>query len=306
MIKDKIITYYTEFNRYRQFGYLLAFKLTVVASRMNYMKRVGYETRIKYSFISNILKQISISMAPRQEFENTNIGPIWVCWWQGEEKMPPIVKACWKKLCSINLGRKVILITTDNYNQYVNIEPHIVKHFENGHISVTQLSDILRFNLLYNHGGIWMDSTIFVNESAAKLLNSSFITLSVDYSEKYISRGRWSSFLFGGNKGNALFKFIVDSFNLYYKKYTQPIDYYVIDYMIAYAYETNADIRNLINSYAIKMSNLYAVHKALNQEFNEQISEVLKNTPFNKLTWKLDIDKLPINSTYHHLIQNNI
>lgn len=306
MIKDKIIKYYTEFNAYRQFGCLLAFKLTVVASRMNYVKRVAYEMRIKYCFISNILKKITIAEAPNQEIERTNTGPIWVCWWQGEDNMPPIVKVCWEKLCSINFGREVILITKDNYNQYVNIEPHIKKILENGKISITHYSDVLRFNLLYNYGGIWLDSTIYVNESASKLLDSPFITLSVDYSEKYISRGQWSGFLFGGNKGNALFKFLVDSYNLYYKKYRQPIDYYIMDYMIAYAYENNAEIRNLINSYAIRLSDLYVVHKSLNQEFNEQISEVLKNTPFNKLTWKIDIDKLPINSMYHHLIQNNI
>lgn len=306
MIKDKIKKYYTEFNAYRQFGCLLAFKLTVVASRMNYAKRVAYEMRIKYRFISNILKKITIAEAPNQGIKRTNTGPIWVCWWQGEDNMPPIVKVCWEKLCSINFDRKVILITKDNYKQFVNIELHIVNLFENGHISITQLSDILRFNLLYKYGGIWLDSTIYVNESASKLLDSPFITLSVDYSEKYISKGQWSSFLFGGNNENILFKFIVDSFNLYYKRYRQPMDYYIIDYIIAYAYEKNAGIRHLINSYAIRVSDLYVVHKALNQEFDKKITEVLKDTPFNKLTWKIDIDKLPFNSMYHHLIQNNL
>lgn len=306
MIKDTIIKYYTEFNHYLQFGCLLAFKLTVIGSRMTYVRRAAYEMRIKYRFISNILKKITIAEVPNQEIERTNTGPIWACWWQGEDNMPPIVKVCWEQLCSINLGRKVILITKDNYKKYVSIEPHIVRLFEDGQISITHFSDVLRFNLLNNYGGIWMDSTIYVNESASKLLGSPFITLSVDYSEKYISRGQYSTFLFGGNRGNSLFKFLVDSYNLYYKKYRQPIDYYILDYMIAYAYEKNAEIRNLINSYAVKMSNLYVVHKALNQEFDEQISEVLKNTPFNKLTWKINIDKLPINSVYHHLIHNSL
>jgi hypothetical protein len=33
-----------------------------------------------------------------------------------------------------------------------------------GKMTVTHFSDILRFNLLKNNGGLWLDATIFVNK----------------------------------------------------------------------------------------------------------------------------------------------
>lgn len=30
----------------------------------------------------------------------SNQAPIWVCWWQGENAMPPIVQSCFQSLCS--------------------------------------------------------------------------------------------------------------------------------------------------------------------------------------------------------------
>ncbi len=37
----------------------------------------------------------------------------------------------------------------------------VLEGFETGKISVQTFSDILRFNLLKNNGGMWIDATIF-------------------------------------------------------------------------------------------------------------------------------------------------
>ena len=45
---------------------------------------------------------------------------IWVCWWQGLDNAPDIVKACIKTIKANSEGAEVILITDDNYKNYIS------------------------------------------------------------------------------------------------------------------------------------------------------------------------------------------
>lgn len=51
----------------------------------------------------------------------------------------------------------------------------ILKKFENGYISITHLSDIIRVLLLYNYGGLWIDSTVLnISSINRKVFDSTF------------------------------------------------------------------------------------------------------------------------------------
>lgn len=88
--------------------------------------------------------------------------PIWTCWWQGEECMPDIVKACYNAMKLHGDRHPVILITKDNYKTYIDIPDYILDKQEKGIIDLTHFSDILRAMILSKHGGIWMDSTLLL------------------------------------------------------------------------------------------------------------------------------------------------
>ena len=86
---------------------------------------------------------------------------IWICWWQGVENAPEIVKACVDSI-KRNAGNcEVICITEDNYREYVLFPDYVEKKREAGIISKTISSDLLRMCILARYGGIWIDSTFF-------------------------------------------------------------------------------------------------------------------------------------------------
>ena len=93
----------------------------------------------------------------------SDISYIWVFWWQGMESMPPLIKACINNLKKKSGNRKVILLTKDNYSNYVNIPVNILNKVKKGQLTYTFFSDILRFNLLSKHGGIWIDATLYID-----------------------------------------------------------------------------------------------------------------------------------------------
>lgn len=76
--------------------------------------------------------------------------PIWCCWWQGVESMPEIVKMCHTRLKQVIPKDKTELhiITFDNYKDYVDIPEHILEKFNKGIVTMTTMSDVLRFCLL--------------------------------------------------------------------------------------------------------------------------------------------------------------
>lgn len=94
---------------------------------------------------------------------------VWMMWWQGEEVMPPLVKACYQQAKKI-YGDNVIIISKNNYMKYVDISPKIIEKFSKNQISITNFSDVLRINLLYKNGGLWVDGTVFMTNKIGENL----------------------------------------------------------------------------------------------------------------------------------------
>ena len=88
---------------------------------------------------------------------------IFSIWLQGEECAPAVVRACFhsiRKHCKQDL----IVLNEKNLFNYIKLPKEIVKKYEQGFIKPAQFSDICRVELLYEHGGYWLDATAFVTE----------------------------------------------------------------------------------------------------------------------------------------------
>lgn len=88
---------------------------------------------------------------------------IWICWLQGMENAPELVKRCYASVKRNMPDKEIIVITKENMDQYVNFPDHILKKWKRGLITDTKMSDFLRMELLIRYGGLWMDSTIFLS-----------------------------------------------------------------------------------------------------------------------------------------------
>ena len=88
--------------------------------------------------------------------------PIWVCWLQGENKMPSIVKKCLESITNHSNGHSVNLITIDNYSEYIDIDKKFLQRYYNGTLLPAHLADLFRLKLLADYGGLWIDATIYL------------------------------------------------------------------------------------------------------------------------------------------------
>jgi hypothetical protein len=239
---------------------------------------------------------------------------IWICWWDGLETMPDIVKASYRSIINNGGGvHPVQLITKYNFQDYVSIPDYIIEKLNNGIITRTHFSDILRVALLYEHGGIWMDATI-LTVSEILFNDISFYTIKSECENKYISRSefaglslknrkhyqfstshynRWTGFFLAiGTKHHILFDFMMNFFYSYWKEHDTQIDYLLVDYIIAIGYDNIPQIKDLFDNVPFSPQK---THGFLESKLNEEFScDVFKNycagTPFHKITYKKQYD----------------
>lgn len=299
-----------EFNGMkRSFGFKIAFFSILFPffhRRMESAEVTNWIDRQKNDTIKKYLKKRYKNIVEKYKFTEVTsdnidlISPIWIFWWQGEENMPLIVKKCFQSVLNNANGHPVKLITKYNMNEYVSIPDYIIEKVGNGIISIIHLSDIVRISLISQHGGLWLDSTILVTGSINVYGN--FYTIHHLKYGHHPSDRKWTQFLLGGVKNNPLFLMVRDLLFEYWKTENFMVDYFLIDYCIYLAYDSNLSIKNMIDSVPYSNPELYYFLSYFDEPYiAEKFKEICESTNFHKLKWKepLKIHTNPGELTYY-------
>lgn len=252
--------------------------------------------------------------APAQQPEKT---PVWVCWWQGEEAMPPVVKACVARLRKLlPETAQLHVITWDNFGEYVELPVHILEKYRKGLITRTHLSDILRYALVSRYGGAWMDSTVLLSDRiAGKLpdyLERPYFTQRFESWEscpREACRGKWCNFFFMGKAGCPLFSFVYEALVQWWQDHDRVIDYVILDYMIWAGYCDVPAIREAIDSVEPGNENIWLLAKHLNDAYMpEQYEKLMGSNDFFKLSYKGQLNlqtQQGQDTVYAHILEEN-
>lgn len=234
---------------------------------------------------------------------------IWICWWQGRNNMPEIVKACLKSIEAFSGNHKVIVLTEENYKQYVEFPDWIQAKYKRGIISKTHLSDLLRFELLSKYGGIWLDSTFYCVGSLEKYFQKRIWTIKrPDYRHTSVGCGQFATYSLGCDFENRyIFSYIKQYIYEYWKKYDYMIDYLFLDYLIVHAINNNDNVKKKFAE--IEPNNFMCdeLLKRLGKAYNHEEWELLKDkTDLFKLSWK-SIPQKEINDkkTFYGMLVND-
>lgn len=217
----------------------------------------GYDTYFKKvlhalqpDFI-NTIKTLKLNQSTLNK-NSKLLNNIYVMWWQGMDNAPALIINNIKRMKRIFGKDNVHIITEKNWRQYCSIPNTIIEKFNVGKVSIAALSDIIRFNLLKEHGGLWIDSTVILNNKCKDILarynDNGFFTISnFEQDYHFISKSRWTAWFIGGKAGYPLFEFATAFYSKYFENHDFLLDYYTIDDIIAYFYINNAEFKNDID-----------------------------------------------------------
>ena len=125
-----------------------------------------FRKKILFDFVLKLRKeaQIDVSSNENEEVDTEFPKMIWTMWQQGEAQMPETVKSSLKTIKDFaeRNGCECHLLTNDNLSDFIDIPADITEKYKKKELSAAHYSDIIRFSLLYQYGGIWMDATLFV------------------------------------------------------------------------------------------------------------------------------------------------
>lgn len=223
------------------------------------------------------------------EFNESLDNVIWLCWWQGEDNAPDIVKNCIDSIRKNSGEHEVIIINKDNYKNYVSIPEWIEEKRNKGIITWTHMSDILRLSLLSKYGGMWLDTTFFCNGSLDEYFSYDLWSIKrPDYLHCSIASGYFATYsLYVKNEYKWIFSVILDMYLHYWSITDSQIDYLTLDYMFVLAQEIDPDIKKLFNSIPENNPECDELCKILNLKYDLNTwNKLCYSTKLFKLTWK--------------------
>ena len=238
-------------SRYRQFGGLKvvgyfakmgALWPMVRAILRNPFSRESYKTAYSAAVqtITPILREkYAPIMAERKELyagqtllhEKSRI--VWFCWLQGMENAPVVVKACYESLCRNLSNRKIKVIDSENWKEYIELSEYIVQRWEKKQIPSAHFTDLIRLQLLIKYGGTWIDSTVLCTGLTPENEETTRAFLDADLfmfqytrpgSDKWGGIGNW---FISACTNNEVLMVLRDILFAYWKDYDCLLDYYM-------------------------------------------------------------------------------
>ena len=245
-----------------------------------FQRAAGHFEQKKKETIFSVIDALNIQPEPINTTLNTPSRIIWICWFQGVESAPALVKRCIESVQRNTPDAQVAILTDDNIPDYLTLPEHITSKYKAGLISKAQYSDIVRCSLLYQYGGIWMDATVFMTKAVPEsFYENTFSSLRFDSNENALSQGYWTAYFLAGQKGNTLVKLVRDILYRYWEQHDKLIEYFLIDYSFLYAREKYLQFREMMDAQPVTGNNRFLIRQFISSAPDATAMETLSRDP---------------------------
>ncbi|MCZ0891370.1 capsular polysaccharide synthesis protein [Ligilactobacillus saerimneri] len=234
--------------------------------------------------------RITRNKGNHQRYDGNKIPKIiWWCWFQGEEKAPELAQICLASVRKNFNDYRVVVVTNDNLDQYIEIPEYIKNKYAAGIIRPATYSDIVRFLLLAKHGGVWIDASVLcTNDRIKKVIEGEpFFAFRND-----VLTGneaiKISSWFLSAVPNHPLVTETATMMIDYWRTHNFIVNYFLIHLLFSLSIEKHQDDWN-----QMPVFNNVTPH-TLARELNDQYSK----RRFNELNYSLGIHKLNNHQKY--------
>ena len=236
-------------------------------------------------------------MAPMQETKAPK--KIWLCWLQGFENAPMLVKRCVQSVEQYCKGFEIVYIDEKNMCDYAPLAPHIKERFAQGRIPYAHFTDVLRTAILVEHGGIWVDATVLLTAPIPEsILNEPCFMF--QNPKPFQLPHATSNWFIVSAKAHPLMQRQLELLCDFWKRERGLIDYFMY-YILFYILITeNEEAKEFFDKMLyIPNTDARILQALLTQPYNKkEWCQVCNLTPIHKLNWKISEEDLSKQGTY--------
>lgn len=291
---------------YRLFDYTL-YKLGLITHKVYSLNWDNYcykrLTERVEAFLPNVLP-----IANKREKGDT----IWWCWLQGLNEAPELVKACYRQTCIVCKNQyNVVVIDKDNFLNYVSLPQDIIDSWRCGKIGNAHFSDLLRIELLIEHGGVWIDATAYLTDTIPEYVVNSDLFLfrtnlfvysyPLELDEDGIIANNW----FIAAKNDDPFLILMRDYLFEYWRKGEQSHYYIWHLAFSAIAKKYPEYWKRV-PLGCDISTNYLI-ELLDKPFDELLWENVKDLSWiHKLSWKKDLSVAGEDSFYKKIIRNEL
>jgi hypothetical protein len=181
------------------------------------------ERRMLVSFVADCLPDLRSAVDRRNGAAIDTPPRVYIQWAQGMSAAPPVVQLCQRQLRRLHAEEELVCLSNANVGDYVQLPPWLAER----QLRASHISDILRLELLWRYGGVWMDATclpqrrVFDQPWVASALSGAFFAF--EYRPL-----RLSSWFIASPPGNRLVGMLLEAQYAYWRRHQRAIDYFLI------------------------------------------------------------------------------
>ena len=199
-------------------------------------------------------------------------------------------------------GKKIYIITEDNFGTYIQLPRWLIEKWKNGIISNAHFSDVLRLELLIKYGGIWLDATVYLTGAMPQYMYERDLFAYSIINDVDITRTLENWFIVA-KPNNRILKTIRDMLYVYWGKENKVREYFLWHLLATMTVEKYPEDYSEIYKITDKIPLL--LQKNLSLSYDSQYMKILEQlTPIHKLTYKYDIEAEKGNTFLRHILES--
>ena len=260
----------------------------VVIEKAGFANRYMGGINAMYKVYNKLYKKYSKKIRKTQfnKYSENQEECVYICWLQGIENAPELVQSCYQSMKHHITDKKIVVITAENYSQYVTLPDFIIEKWKKGIISNTHFSDILRLELLIEHGGIWLDSTVYLTDSLPSYITDSelFVYRAGWFDYELVNMGSW---LIRSTPNNIILNETQNLLFEYWESHNYICQYFLLHLFFKMVCEEYTD--EWSNVPYFNQIDQHLLAQEINKKFDEKRFNQIKSiTSVHKLTNKIN------------------
>lgn len=260
----------------------------VVIEKAGFANRYMGGINAMYKVYNKLYKKYSKKIGKVQfnKYSENQEECVYICWLQGIENAPELVQSCYQSMKHHITDKKIVVITAENYSQYVTLPDFIIEKWKKGIISNTHFSDILRLELLIEHGGIWLDSTVYLTDSLPSYITDSelFVYRAGWFDYELVNMGSW---LIRSTPNNIILNETQNLLFKYWESHNYICQYFLLHLFFKMVCEEYTD--EWSNVPYFNQIDQHLLAQEINKKFDEKRFNQIKSiTSVHKLTNKIN------------------